>query len=223
MISSRYGSVAGATVASFMLLAVTVGAAAPASAAPPSYRYQNREANTGAFFVSFAETSDGYRFAIVEARQFFDRAGTYEGAEIFLYDETGGANSVSWREMACPVDRSALEIVKTDATLAASVDTDNCFFNEACSLDFATGERTCVSGFSGTLEVAGSWQDAIATDSSQSNGRYASPSETYNYTCSYRSGSTHAHAEVSINGESFGPVGFSNVYRENCNRLSKVK
>jgi hypothetical protein len=206
-----------------MLLAVTVGAAAPASAAPPSYRYQTRAANTGAFFTSGSATSDGYRVAFFQASQFFDRAGSYEGAEVYFYEEIVGANSVSWREAACPVDRSALAIAKTDATLAASVDTDNCFFNEACSLDFATGERTCGTGLSGTLEVAGSWQDAIATDSWQSNGRYVSPSETYNYTCSYRSGSPHAHAEVSINGESLGAAGFSNVYRENCNRLSKVK
>jgi hypothetical protein len=223
MISSRYGSVAGATVASFMLLVVAVGAAAPASAAPPSYRYQNREANNDAFFTSGTETSDGYRIAFFVASQFFDRAGTYEGAEVSFYEETVGASSVSWREAACPVDRSALAIVKTDATLVASVDTDNCVYNVACSLDFATDETTCGNGFSGTLEVAGSWQDAAATDSSQSNGRYASPSEAFNYTCRFRAGNSHAHAEVLINGESLGPAVYSSVSRNDCNVLSKVK
>jgi hypothetical protein len=223
MISSRYGSVAGATVASAFLLAFVVGAAAPASAAPPSYRYQNREASSGASLSSYAETSDGYRFAFVGASQFFDRAGTYEGAEVYFYQETVGPNSLEFKDAACQVDRSALAIFKTDATVAAVVDTDNCFFNIGCSVDFATGEWTCGNGFSGTLEVAGSWRDAAATDSSQSNGRYASPSETFNYTCRFRAGNSHAHAEVLINGESLGPTERSNVFRNDCNVLSKVK
>lgn len=223
MIISRHGSVVGAAVASILLLVVIVGAAEPASAAPPSYLYQNQEANSGATLASFAETSDGYRFAVVHASQSFDRAGTYEGADVYFYQETVGPNSVDFKDAACAVDRSALAIVKTDATLAALIDTDNCFFNIGCSVDFATGEQTCGNGFSGTLEVTGSWQDAAATDSSQSNGRYASPSEAFNYTCRFRAGNSHAHAEVLVNGESLGPTGLGNVFRNHCNVLSKVK
>lgn len=223
MMLSRHGSVAAAAVTPTLLLVVIAGTAAPASAAPPNYRYQNREANSGASLASFAETSDGYRFAFLAASQYFDRAGTYEGAEVYLYEETGDGNSYGFKEAACPVDRSALAISKTDATFAARVDTANCFFNGGCSVDFATGEWTCGNGFSGTLDLTGSWQDAAATDSSQSNGRYASPSEKFNYTCSFRAGNSHAHAEVLVNGESLGSAEWSNVFQNDCNVLSKIK
>lgn len=223
MISARHGSVAGITVASALLLVAIVGATSTASAAPPSYRYQNREAGRGAFLGSFTETSDGYRFTYFAANQFFDRAGTYEGADFYFYEETADSDSYTYREAGCPVERSALAISKTDATAAALIDTASCYFNFRYSYDYATGEETYGEGFSGMLDVAGTWQDATATESNQSNGRMTSPWDTFGYNCSYRAGSLHTQAEVLVNNETWGSGGSSGVYSNDCNVLSKGK
>jgi len=223
MTGSRHGSVAGATFASGLLLLAVIGTAAPAFAAPPSYRYQNREAGRGASLDNFVETSDGYRYTYFSASQYFDRAGTYEGADVYLYEETYGAETYSVRETACPVDRNALDISQTDATFAASIDTASCYFNFAYSIDLETGAETYGEGFSGTLAITGRWRDAAGEDSAQRHGRSTSPWDTFNYVCNFRAGYAHAIAEVLVDGAAWGSGGSGFVYRDDCNVLYKAK
>lgn len=223
MISSFHGSVTHATVASGLLLATVIAGAPPASAAPPIDRYQNREFGRSATANSFTETASGYRFAYFAAYQNFDRKGVFESAEAYLYEEVQDGDTFGYREAVCPVDRNALQILKTDATFAGSIDTAACFFNFAFSIDFATGDETSGEGFSGRLDVAGSWQGATGKDSTQFHGRFVNPSEAFNYTCHSVAGLSHEQAAVFVDGSSWASGGFSSVYRSDCNVLSKIK
>jgi len=73
------------------------------------------------------------------------------------------------------------------------------------------------------LDVAGSWQDATGTDSTQFHGRFVGSSEAFNYTCHNVAGFGHEQAAVFVDGSSWASGGFSNVYRSDCNVLSKIK
>jgi len=224
MISSFHGSVARATVASCLLLTTVIAGAPPASAAPHIDRYQNREFSRVAAVAEDTFTATGRSFRYFGAYQSFDRKGLFQYAEVYIYEEVFDGPTVTIRETACPADPSALQISATDATFTGSIDTDGCFFNDAYSYNFMTDDFNYLgAAFSGSINVAGSWQGATETESTQSHGRFNSPAETFNYTCQSRVGRGHDQVAVSIDGSSWASGGFITVAREDCNRLSKSK
>jgi hypothetical protein len=223
MIRSHHRSVAGVTFASALFLVATIGAVSSASAEPPTFKYQNRETNRQAELLDWTETADGYRESAFLAYQSFDRSGSFESSGIYMLGVVLDGTKYRARQAACTVERSALQVSKTNATFEASVDSSTCIYNVGYSIDLTTGDETYGPGFSGTLALTGVWQGANTADSSQENGRFTSPLGNYNYTCHYRAGQDHSLAEVLIDGTTWAYGGESLVSRTDCNWLAKAR
>lgn len=223
MFRSHRRSVAGVTFASALFLVATIGAVSAASAEPPGFKYQSREANRQAELRGRTETADGYRESAFLAYQSFDRSGSFESCGFYMFEVVLDGSKYSARQAACAVNGSALQVSKTDATFAASVDTSTCIYNVGYSIDLTTGDETYGPGFSGTLDLTGVWQDANAADSSQENGRFTNPLGSYNYTCHYRAGQDHSLAEVLVDGATWVSGGESLVSRTDCNWRAKAR
>lgn len=206
---------AGATSA-----AITV--VASVAVAAPGFHQQNREASRYANVDACMDTAEGYRCANIGANQRFDRIGTFEEADVYLYEEELNSAEYLWRYLSCPVDQSVLVISLPgpEATFAVSVDTENCF-NFGMRLDLATGNEESYD-FTGSVDLRGKWRNPDLRGSSQYTQHEKYNSVQWNYACNTKYGWDYQTISATVDGIPWvsGP-GF--VYSDLCNLLSKDK
>ena len=191
---------------------------------PVANRFTHNWALGNGFIPSSVETST-QTFGSVSANEDYDVKGLFNSTFVFINESVTDVVDPSvfgFRQLACPVAKTALKTSANQATLSASLDASS----PSCSgFGFLCSVIGCEPwGYSGTVSVSGSWHDpqltTKITQNSHVTDNFAGTSRKEN--CHFRRGdASQGGFTIGANTYLFGPFASGSFQDASCNTNSK--
>lgn len=202
--------------------AIAAVVAATAFAQPPVVNRTTSSFVYGNGYTSSSVETSTQTFSELSANEIRDIKGGYQSTSLFVSETRYGVGIFGQRWLSCSIDAKDLQVNAQRAGLSASVDAGS---PECATSGVLCGEAGCATwGFSGIVQVSGSWRDPqIETKSSgrvQTTNRLSGFS--YSQNCHTTFGDiVEGGFAVGSNTYTFGLQAYGQFQFSSCNTVNK--